>query len=273
MHGIITRHPEELQWPEFDIGFYETKSVSGHGREPIAAAVNTISCFGDNLTARQSPDLVPVTRTGEPATTEQPYFDWCYICPSQARYRDGLFEMIDVAAEANPDVRLDDVGFPRQEYCHCSVCKSDFEESKYESWSDWRASVITSFVREAAVRIPGRLLLTLYPDPMPGHLYTRAGIDLEQLNQYVDEFIIPLYDMSYSTTYWLEVLASGFDDILEILFSIELYAVNVDLEALLQATSVVETYADNVYFGYDASNARAVLRRRDAASRDGVTHK
>jgi hypothetical protein len=35
---------------------------------------------------------------------------------------------------------------------------------------------------------------------------------------------------------------------------------------------VAEAYADEVLFGYDASNARAALRRRDAESREGVSH-
>jgi len=43
----------------------------------------------------------------------------------------------------------------------------------------WRASVITEFVEEAVEHIPGTVYMTLYPDPYPGHLYERAGIDLE----------------------------------------------------------------------------------------------
>lgn len=52
--------------------------------------------------------------------------------------------------------------------------------------------------------------------------------------------------------------------------SIELYAVNVEIDDLIHATEVAAEYAECVMFGYDASNARAMLRRMDADARDGV---
>jgi hypothetical protein len=35
---------------------------------------------------------------------------------------------------------------------------------------------------------------------------------------------------------------------------------------------VARTYADDVLFGYDASNARATIRRMRAEDREGVSH-
>jgi len=122
----------------------------------------------------------------------------------------------------------------------------------------WRASVITEFVEEAVEHIPGTVYMTLYPDPYPGHLYERAGIDLEAVEEYVDEFVVPLYDTAYGTTYWLETIAKGFESALETPFNIELYAVNVDVDNLIHATEVAEEYADGVFF-YEASNGRAAL--------------
>jgi len=48
MYGVVTRNEEELSWEEFDRGFYEVKDVTGRAAEPVADAVNMISCFGDN---------------------------------------------------------------------------------------------------------------------------------------------------------------------------------------------------------------------------------
>jgi len=272
MYGVVTRNEEEVTWPEFDRAFFEMKDVTGRATTPVAEAVNMISCFGDNATAEGSPDLVPVTESGEPASRERPYFDWDYICPTREEYRAGLLEMVDDAVEANEDVRLDDVGFPREEYCHCERCTQLFEESEYEEWTDWRTSIITDFVAEARERVPGRLYLTLYPDPYPGHLEARAGVDVDALSEYVDEFVVPLYDMAYETTYWLEILATGFRDLLEVPFSIELYAINIELDNLIHAMEVAEEYANAVLFGYESGNARAALRRRRADDREGVSH-
>lgn len=272
MYGVVTRNRDELTWPEFDRGFFETKDVTGRRSDPTPDGVNMISCFGDNAAADADPSLVPVNQDGEPATREQPYFDWSYICPTREPYVEALFELIDECVATNPSVRLDDVGFPRAEYCYCSECQDRFDASRYTDREAWRASVISGFVERAAERISGRTYFTLYPDPYPGHLYQRAGIDLATIDEYVDEFVVPIYDMAYSTTYWLEAIASGFVDRLASPFSIELYAVNVEIDALAHATEVASEYADAVYFGYDAGNARAVIRRLEAEDNPGVTH-
>lgn len=273
MYGIVTRNREELEWPEFDRGFFEVKDVTGRQTEPVETGVNMISCFGDNTAADADPTLVPVSESGEPATRERPYFDWAYICPTRSAYTEGLLELIEDCTDHNPDLRLDDVGFPRNEYCYCEECQDRFAESQYEDRFEWRASVITTFVAEAAERIPGKTYFTLYPDPYPGHLYERAGLDLEELSTYVDEFVVPLYDLAYQTTYWLEVIASGFVDRLAIPFSIELYAVDLDIDRLIHATEVAEAYGNDVYFGYDASTARAAIRRKRADENPGETHR
>jgi hypothetical protein len=269
MYGVVTRNAEELEWEEFERGFYEVKDVTGRASDPVPTGVNMISCFGDNRAAADNPDLVPISEDGEEATRDRPYFDWAYVCPTYDPYREGLLEIIEDAADASPDVRLDDVGFPREEYCHCDRCEAAFADSDYEDWFAWRASVITEFVAEARERVPGDLYLTLYPDPYPGHIYERAGLDIEALEAYVDEFVIPLYDMAYSTTYWLEILASGFEDALSTPFSVELYAVDIDIDDLLHATEVAEAYGESVLFGYESGNARAAIRRMRADQREG----
>jgi len=274
MYGVVTRNEEELSWSEFDRGFYEVKDVTGRQTQPTADGVNMVSCFGDNAVAEADPDLVPVSEDGELATRDRTYFDWAYVCPSRDDYREGLLALIEDCVEHNEDLRLDDVGFPRPEYCHCDVCTRRFEDSEYDDFYEWRASVITAFVAEATDRIPGKTFLTLYPDPYPGHLYERAGLDLEALSAHVDEFVVPLYDMAYSTTYWLEVIASGFADLLDGPFSVELYAVNVDVDDLIHATEVAREYGDSVLFGYESGNARAALRRMRAEESDqGSTYR
>ncbi|SFL14471.1 hypothetical protein SAMN04487950_2710 [Halogranum rubrum] len=281
MYGVVTRNAPEVDWPEFDRGFYEVKDVTGRAAAPLSNAVNMISCFGDNAAANENPELVPVNDDGELATRDRTFFDWAYICPTNEKYRAGLLEIVEDCAAENGDVRLDDVGFPREEYCYCERCTRRFEESGYEDRFAWRASVITEFVAEAAERIPGRTYLTLYPDPYPGHLYRRAGLDIEALSEHVDEFVVPLYDINYGTTYWLETIAKGFNSLLNwspddpdaegTPFSIELYAVDVDIDDLIHATEVADAYAKDVFFGYDASNAAATLRRMKADEQEGKT--
>ena len=241
MYGVITRNEQEVSWPEFDRGFYEMKDVTGRATEPVDGAVNMISAFGDNAAAEGDPSIVARDADGTPATREQPYFDWDYICPTYEPYREGVLEMVETAAEAHEDVRLDDVGFPREGYCRCDRCEAAFADSPHDDRGAWREAVIEDFVAEARELVPGDLYLTLYPNP-------------------------------YGTTYWLETIATGFVDRLETPFSIELYAVNVDVDDLIHATEVAEEYGEAVLYGYDASNARATLRRMRADEREGESH-
>jgi hypothetical protein len=221
---------------------------------------------------------VPLSAGGDRATPERPYFDWSFVCPSHEAYRAGLLEMVEDCAAAAPDLRLDDVGFPRAEYCHCERCDAAFAESDRTDRADWRADVVTAFLADVRDRVPGDLSLAVHPDPYPGHLRERAGIDLERVLPHLDRLVVPLYDTAYGTTYWLESLASGFETRLDDAgfdgrLAVELYAVDVDLDDLVRATEVASAYADDVFFGYDASNATAALRRMRADAREGRTHR
>ena len=269
---MVTRNESELAWPEFDTAFFEMKDVTGRATTPVENGVNMVSCFGDNAAVEGDPDLAPVDDTGERATRERRYFDWDYVCPTNETYRDGILEMVADAAAANGDVRLDDVGFPRAEYCHCDRCTRLFEASGHDDRMRWRTEVITEFVAEARDLVPGRLYLTLYPDPYPGHLERRSGIDVDALAAHVDEFVVPVYDMGYTTTYWVETIASGFRDRLSAPFSVELYAIDIDLDNLADATEVAAAYGARVLFGYQAGNGRAVVRRLRADEQQGVSH-
>lgn len=260
MYGIVTRNADELEWAAFDRGFYEVKDVTGRRADPVTTGVNMVSVHGDTR-ASEDPDLVPVSQTGERATRDQPYFDWGYVCPTHESYRDDVLAVIERCGARAGAVRLDDVGFPRPEYCYCNRCSTAFAESPFDDRIEWRESVITAFVAAARKRVPGELFLTLYPDPYPGHLSRRAGLDPEALAAYVDEFVVPIYDLAYSTTYWIEGIASGFADEVSIPFSIELYAVHVDPENLQHAAAVADAYAQDVYFAYDAETARSVIQR------------
>ena len=37
MYGVVTRNEEEVDWPEFDRGFYEVKDVTGRAADHSTA--------------------------------------------------------------------------------------------------------------------------------------------------------------------------------------------------------------------------------------------
>jgi hypothetical protein len=267
MAGVVTRNAEELAWPEFESGHYEVKSATGQVEDPHPGSTSLITCFADTAAAETAPELVAVDSEGREATADHPDLDAGRVCPTADPYREGLLETIEDAAGVTPNVRLDEVGFPGPDFCHCERCERRFAESEHEHRADWRASVVSEFVAAARERVPGNLLLTLHPDPYPGHVRRYSGVDPRALP--ADGFVVPLYDTTYDTTYWVESLAAGFADELDVPLAVELFAAEPPVENLSEAYRVAAKHADTVLFGYGSSNARAVLRRADAESRPG----
>ncbi|MFB6131797.1 MAG: hypothetical protein ABEJ44_00140 [Halanaeroarchaeum sp.] len=271
MFGVVTRERDVLEWEEFDRAFYEVKDVTGRHTDPAPNAVNAISAFADNDVARTDPTLLAEDEAGNRATADRPRFEWATVCPSVDSYRERVHDLVEAATNESPDVRLDDVGFPGENYCRCERCESGFAASDETDWGEWRVSRVTDFVATAAELVPGRTTISLEPDPYPGHLERRAGIDPHALDPYVDEYVVPLYDTQYETTYWIETIARGFRDRLDAPFAVELLAADVPVDNLVSAARVADDYADHVYFGYDGNTASAAIRRIRADEREGKT--
>jgi len=272
MYGVCTRNPDDADFPEFDRAFFEVKSPSGRHAEPVPGIVGAVACLADTATAETTPELAARDGDGRTATPDHPDLEAGHVCPSESHYREGLLDTVASVADVSGDVRLDAVGLPGPDFPRCDRCAAAFEASD-EPWADWRAGLVTEFVADAADRVDGDLYCALEPDPYPGHLRERWGLDPGALAAHVDEFVVPLYDQSYETTYWLESLARGFGDALDAPVAVELYAAGVDVGNLLDAVDAVEPHADHVYFGYDAATARAALRRRRAAANEGETYR
>ena len=248
MDGITTRDPTAVEALDPAVAFYTVKRVDGGTVAPRADAVNSIACFGDSGTGRADPDRLAVDGAGEPATASRRGFSWDWVCPTDDDYRDGLLACVDDCVDASPDVRLMTVGFPGEAFCRCGRCDRRFEASEYEARADWRASTVTEFVESVAERVPGRLTLTAHPDPYPGSLTARRGVDLGTLDGVVDEVLVPLCDPSYATTYWLETIARGFAGAVESALTVQLSA-PADRSRLGAAVNAVTPHADRVVVG------------------------
>ncbi|OUM87929.1 MAG: hypothetical protein BAA01_10820 [Bacillus thermozeamaize] len=249
-YGIVTSNPELVQQAnDLSVIMYEIKDVLGVHRTPIPGTVSMVSCFSDNQWIKEHPDFVAVSKDGMKATRKEKYFDWDCLCPSRDEWKEKLLRIVK-EADRQGEVRLDVVGFPREGFCWCTICQEKWKQSRLEDWEAWRASVITDFVRSCREATKNRLYMTLYPDPLKVHHYHRFGVDIDAVSKYVDCFVIPVYDLHYSVTYWLETLAWGFRDMLKKPFLIELYACDLDPHKLAKATQVARHYADGVLFAY-----------------------
>ena len=273
MFGIVTRNAEELAWEEFDTTYFEVKGVNGRLTNPVSGSISVIACFGDTARSVAEPDLTPQSKDGDRAIRDNAAFDWGYICPSAESYREDLLEFIAEVVTITPDIRLDEIGFPGDEYCHCERCVRAFEQADERDWNTWRCTQITDFITDIRDIVPGTLSVSLYPDPFPGHLSAQYGVDIEALESVVDEFVIPLYDETYATTYWITILTEGFASRLETPFAVELFASEIDIDALVAVVASIRPMVTSVIFGYDGARARATVRRIRANDNTGETYR
>ncbi|CAB3394007.1 hypothetical protein [Kyrpidia spormannii] len=249
--GVVTRYADHVG--QFRPAFWEVKDVGGAHREPVAGSIPMVSCFADNRVAKAHPEWVQVGPGGQRATRDQPYFDWDCLCPSRPEVEALALEWVrDAAAQSGPEgFRLDDVTFAREGYCQCAACEAGRRKAGLDL-ETYRMARLADFVARARSSVAGKLYFTLFPDPYPGHLERRFGIDVDRMKQWVDVFVVPIYDLAYTTTYWLEVLAQGFQDRLGgHPWYLELYGLGVEEAKLVKASRVGASYADGVLIAYE----------------------
>ncbi len=246
--GVLTGQPEPAEG--FDETLYYVKSCTGRTKKPAGGVYNVISCFGDNVTARKVPEWVAVSESGKAVRANRSHrFLWDHICPSVEEYRLQILDLVNDALKVDvTGVHLESIGFPRTEYCTCDRCVEKRKESNL-SWSEWRAKTVTDLVAEASKLVKDHnkgFSVTILPDPCFGK--ERYGEDFRALAKHVDFFLVPIYDMAYSTTYWLETLALDFSKQLEKPLYIELYASDPGpkIKNILSAMVSVSNYADGV---------------------------
>ena len=246
--GVLTSHPEPIEG--FDKTFYCVKGCTGRVKKPADKCYNIISCFGDNVTGRKKPEWIAISKNGKANRKNKNHrFLWDIICPSVEEYKTQVLDLVSETIQADvTGIHLESIGFARSEYCTCERCEAKHKESNME-WIEWRAKTVTDLVAQASklVRKQNKSFsLTILPDPCFGK--ERYGEDFHALAEHVDFFLVPIYDLVYSTTYWLETLAIDFSKQLEKPLYIELYASNPrpKLKNLLSAMVSVSDYADGI---------------------------
>lgn len=243
-----------------DVTHFLADRVSGHRLDPVNGAMNAVACWGDTRLTHDEPERAAVTADGTRATPEARGHHWGTVCPTDPDYRAALLDRIGRVGDAG-DVRLTTLGFPGEAFCRCKRCTRRFEASPHVDWVDWRTAEITALVEAAADRVEGSLQATLDPDPYPGHLRDRAGLDPAALAPHVDGFLVPLCGMGYATTYWVDTLASGFAARLADLdarFAVQLSADGAEPDRLVDLVGIVGQYADEVVVGTQAADADVV---------------
>lgn len=265
MYGILTSSPTLVRENVGDFVHYISDDVSGQRRTPLDGVINSVACWGDTKAVHDDPSRAAVTADGTRAIPETEGHHWGTVCPTDPDYRARLLDRLETVG-AN-DVRLTTLGFPGPAFCRCERCERQFETSDRDKRVAWRTEIVTRFVEEVSNRVSGDIIVTVYPDPYPGNLRERAGLDPQRLGAHVDGFLVPLCSISYETTYWVESLARGFAQELsdlDVPLTIQLSASDAEVDRLVDVTRQIDSHADAIVYGTREENfdtVQKVIRR------------
>jgi hypothetical protein len=248
--GIYTDTDEKPKG--FDIYFNYLKDISGNIHKPVKNSHNIISCFADNKTVNKFPNRAAFSgkHRATPSQDKTLYCNW--ICPSDEEYKSFLLQLIQNTDKSDvAGIHLDSVSLPGPDYCRCENCLKNMKLKKM-GLEKFHTCQINNFIRQVSEITVKPLSLTLYPDPFEPQRY---GLDITELSKYIDFFLVPLYDISYKTLYWIDILANAFAKKISIPFYIMLYAKDVKIENLKNAAAVVMKYTKNIILSYDNNKA------------------
>ncbi|WP_330633153.1 hypothetical protein [Halocatena halophila] len=266
MYGILTSEKALVDAFADTVVHYSTDNVSANKRPPLENVINTVACWGDTAAVRADPSLAAQTADGTRAVPETDGHHWGTVCPTSETYRTTLLERISTVGSVGA-LRLTTPGFPGAQFCRCETCERKFSASDIDDWHAWRARTITQFIRDASSHCADELYVTAYPDPYPGNLCDRTGLNPQKLTPLVDGFLVPLCSISYETTYWVESLARGFAHelaALDVSLTFQLSSSNVGVDRLVDVTRQIDSYADSVIYGTTTDTAdvvRGVIRQ------------
>ncbi|MBS7655584.1 hypothetical protein KEJ50_03690 [Candidatus Bathyarchaeota archaeon] len=258
--GVVLNKPEFIE--NFDLIFYHIKPVSGIRSKAAEQIYNIVSCFGDNKIAREKPEWTASSMHDKAVRGNKRHnFLWDWVCPTNEDYVKYILNIIDEASKVNiAGIHLDCIHFPEEEYCICQRCIKMWKESGLK-WASWKSNIINEFIEKASKLVKASFSITIPPDPSSPK--ERFGIDFTTLSKYADFFILPLYDTTYSTTYWVKILARYFRKRIKAPLYIELYAgpPKPSVKNLIKAMASVSNHSDGIIFAaYDASIAREILK-------------
>ncbi len=219
--GLVTYTPEKVEG--FDPHVFFSKWVDGQVFPAAVDMQNDVTVFCDAKAIREDPSIVALSKGG-PALrrNRKSNLAFDFVCPTHPGYRAKVLEYLDnISSQEIDGVTLNLYHFPDQDYCICPRCTAERKTSGL-SWTEWRAQIITDFLKEAKTHTKGTFAVEMFPDPVLAK--ERFGIDFKALAGLVDYFHVPLSSRDYFNNYWIYTIVRDFVAILKKPVVVELSA-------------------------------------------------
>lgn len=260
--GLVTYTPEKVAG--YDMHVFCSKMPDGQVFPAAKDMQNDVTCFCDAKAIREDPSLVAVSRDGSALRkNRKANLPFDYVCPTNEQYRAKVLNYVEnLSREPIEGVTLNLYHFAEEGFCMCPRCMEQWRKSGL-SWVDWRAQTVTSFLKEARMRVKGVFAVEMYPDPVLAK--ERFGIDFERIAELVDYFHVPLSSRDYLTNYWVDLLTRDFLKILKKPMLVELSGemmTDEKTDALLKAVAYLSRHdlMAVLLLVHDAENARQIAQ-------------
>jgi hypothetical protein len=260
--GLVTYKPEHVEG--YDLHVYYSKWADGQFFPAANGMQNDVTVFCDAKAIREDPNIVSLSKGG-PALrrNRKSNFAFDFVCPTHPEYNKKVYDYLDSLSKQDIiGITLNLYHFADQEYCTCQRCTKQFQKSGL-GWTEWRAQVVTAFLKNAKTHCKGTFAVEMYPDPVLAK--ERFGLDFTAIAELVDYFHVPLSSRDYLTNYWVDILARDFVAILKKPVMVELSAempTDEKLDALLKTVAYLSRHNLEavLLLVHDSENARQVAK-------------
>ena len=260
--GLVTYKPERVEG--FDPVVYYSKWVDGQVFPAAVGLQNDVTVFCDAKAIREDPTLVSVSKIGPALRRNRKsnlVFD--FVCPTNPVYRAKVYDYLDnIYKQDIAGVTLNLYHFADQEYCTCPRC-TELRQKSGLNWTQWRAKVVTDFLKEAKTHTKGTFAVEMFPDPVLAK--ERFGLDFSAIGELVDYFHVPLSSRDYLTNYWVDTIVRDFVATLKKPIVVELSAempTEEKLDALLKTVAYLSRHniMAVLLLVHDSENAKQVAQ-------------
>jgi hypothetical protein len=219
--GSLLYEPKNIEG--FDMVVYYLKRADGTIGPMAENMYVDISCLADSKAVTEHPNWAAISKRGAALRSNKIFnLPWGYVCPTNEQYQSYIWDFISKVAKSNiKGVILNLYHFPEEGFCICKRCNKLWKQSGL-GWLEWRAQVVTDFVRQAKNNIKQMFAVEIWPDPILAK--ERFGLDFEALSEHVDFFHVPLSAHNYFSQFWFDTLTRDFRRILRGPIYIELSA-------------------------------------------------
>ena len=260
--GLVTYTPEKVEG--FDPHVFFSKWVDGQVFPAAVGMQNDVTVFCDAKAIREDPSIVALSKGG-PALrrNRKSNLAFDFVCPTHPGYRAKVFEYLDsISSQEIDGVTLNLYHFPDQDYCICPRC-TELRKASGLNWTEWRAQIVTDFLKEAKTHTKGTFAVEMFPDPVLAK--ERFGIDFKAVAELVDYFHVPLSSRDYFTNYWVDTIVRDFVATLKKPVVVELSAempTDEKLDALLKTVAYISRHKIDavLLLVHNSENARQVAR-------------